>query len=108
MGINLDGRGRRDPWSEVHYAQLERVKDGRKFYFAASSFGGRKAIGQIARGASQRPGEIPIVRLGVDSYEHKVFGTVLTPVFEATWTKDPEAPKQPERLSSALDDDIPF
>lgn len=53
--------------------------------YKASSLGGMKALltlaGDISFGLSENPKRVyPLIELGTDSYEHKEFGTVFTPV----------------------------
>ena len=53
--------------------------------YKTSSVGGLKAIltlaGEISFGMNENPARVyPLVEIGVDSYEHKEFGTVYTPV----------------------------
>ena len=58
------------PWVESHYIGGVRERDGLVVYFAASSDGGRKAIGTLAqavvRASAKHPGKVPVVELGED------------------------------------------
>jgi len=52
--LGLDGRPR-DPWGEVHYLGLTRIEDGSAVAFAATSDGGKKAIGRLAMTIANLP-----------------------------------------------------
>ncbi|MGH7909058.1 MAG: hypothetical protein ACRENW_04315, partial [Thermodesulfobacteriota bacterium] len=63
--------------------------------YKSSNFGGLKALlnlaGDIAYGLQEDPRRVyPLIELGVDSYVHKEFGTVYTPLLNITGWLDSE------------------
>lgn len=101
----------RDPWVFTNTLQL--VDDaGESYTYSASSKGGLNAIGQLCKVYGQeyrqRPGMVPIVELGGDSYMHSnsEYGLIHTPVLKVVgWTDraaidvggEGEAPPAPEK-----------
>jgi hypothetical protein len=90
-----DGR-EKDPWTFSNSLPLADA-DGRLFTFVTSSKGGLSAVGELSkaygRHLRQSPDELPIVSLGVRSYQHsnRSFGEIRYPVFEVTgWTQLPK------------------
>lgn len=88
----VDDQGReRDPWQFSNYLILktpgEQGEDA-LFTFTTSSRGGLNAIGELCKAYGkamrQRPDELPIISLGVGSYQHsnKAFGRIKFPTFE--------------------------
>ena len=90
-----DGRDK-DPW--VFSNSLPLADAGGKIYtFVTSSKGGLSAIGELSKNFGkhlrQVPDELPIVSLGVGSYQHsnRNFGEIRFPKFEIVgWTKLPK------------------
>ena len=85
--------------------------------FTSSSHGGRGAVNDFCAAYDKDrlrfPGQVPVVRLGVRTYQHKKFGKVPNPVFEvvrwATWDGS-EAPPEAtprEQIAADLDDALP-
>jgi hypothetical protein len=79
---------RRDPWQESVYLPMISLDAESVFTFTTSSDGGRRhAIGPLCREYGshirQKPGELPIVKLGQDSYLHsdRSIGRVKYPLF---------------------------
>ena len=78
----------RDPWQNTNQLPLKDQDSGEEMVFATSSRGGISAIGKLAQvyGAEyrQRPGQFPIIEIGVDSYKHsnKAFGIIKVPILE--------------------------
>jgi hypothetical protein len=77
----------KDPWQFTNY--LPMLDDNGELYtFTTSSRGGIGAIAKIARVYAQHrkrhPDVFPLVKLGVDSYQHKDtrLGRIKFPVFE--------------------------
>jgi len=79
----------RDPWQLSNYLIMKppgAVDDDSLMTFAASSKGGRDAIIDLSRtygrAMRQRAGQLPIVKLGVDSYQHKnkAYGRIKIPL----------------------------
>jgi hypothetical protein len=98
-------------------------------WFSTSSSGGRNALGKLCRAFDRdhrkHPGEFPIIELGVESYQHDVYGKIEKPSFKivgwAKWDEDEngdaviEKPRlqmradDPHAQTDAyLDDEIPF
>lgn len=74
----------RDPWQAT--SVLEMVDgEGESFLYATGSKGGIGALGRLCKEYGklyrQRPGQVPIIELGRDSYMHKEFGKTYFPVF---------------------------
>ena len=106
----------KDPWTFTMMIAM-RDEDGITVTFSTSSVGGIRAVRKVLRDwrlvRDKHRGLVPIVTLGVDSYEHKVHRTTVEfPVFTivdwATWDGE-EAPKltKSEQLKEELDDDLP-
>lgn len=84
----------RDPWS---FNDLLEMSDGENSYlFATRSKGGRGAIQKLcaayARERRMRPGMLPIITLGRDSYQNKTYGKTFFPVFEIVGWTDADNP----------------
>jgi hypothetical protein len=87
----LDWPDGKDPWS---FTLMVAFKDGRgiQLKFTTSSTGGCNAVRKVLRDwraqRQQHEGEVPVVELGTDSYEHKVHRTTITvPTFTIVgWT----------------------
>lgn len=115
----VDDQGRpRDPWQFSNYIVLkdpgQDAVEGNLYTFATSSKGGLGAIGALCREYGKemrrRPDMYPIIRLGVDVYEHRTYGRIKTPTltiigwepkaqFEATTevsTVETNRPAEPE------------
>jgi hypothetical protein len=92
----IDDRGqKKDPWEFTTYVPMVADDDGEVFTFAASSKGARDAIGKLTRtyAAHRRrvPGELPVVGLAGDGYQHpnRAYGYIKTPVIRVTgWTAE--------------------
>ncbi len=88
----VDEQGReRDPWQFSNYLILKtpgETGEDALFTFTTSSRGGLNAIGELCKAYGkamrQRPDELPIISLGVGSYQHsnKAFGRIKFPIFE--------------------------
>lgn len=83
-----DNKGREQVDEAMEARAFEGVfSDGTRFVFETNSFGGRKAVdaifGQLfMRARTENPFMFPRLKLSSDSYEHKTFGVVFTPVFD--------------------------
>lgn len=81
MWDKLDGRPR-DPWQLTSIVEMIDGA-GEKYIYATGSFGGRKCLGElcVAYGKERRlrPGQVPLVALGADTYEHKAYGRTWEP-----------------------------
>jgi hypothetical protein len=100
-----DGK-KRDPWQLSNVIEFVDA-EGESFLYATGSKGGIGALGRLCKEYGklyrQRPGQVPIVELGRDSYMHKEFGKTYFPVFtivgwtdENSLTIEEEAAAQPE------------
>jgi hypothetical protein len=102
-----DGKPR-DPWSLSNV--IEFIDDqGERYIYATASKGGINAIGRLCAEYGklyrQRPGQVPIIELGADSYIHPVYKKTFVPVFAPIvgWTRedaldldsDPDTPPLP-------------
>jgi hypothetical protein len=80
----LDSEGRpQDPWAKVRYLPMKRLVDGELFTLTMNGKGrSGEAIGRLcgAFGRSRHSSDhFPIIRLGVEAYEHKVYGRIKYP-----------------------------
>jgi hypothetical protein len=83
----VDGQGKeRDPWQFSNYMVLWNPKNTEQYTFATSSGGGIKAIGKLSitygKQMAQHPDEFPIIELGVETYDHKLYGRMKNPTFK--------------------------
>ena len=85
----------RDPWQTTVYLPMVTLETDAVFTFTCNSDGGKRhAIGPLCKEygarARQHPDELPIVKLGQDSYAHtdRSIGRVKYPVLPVTrWVK---------------------
>jgi len=100
----------KDPWS---YVMMIAMKDdnGVPLTFTTGTVGGKNAIKKALRdwrlARSKHADKVPVVELGVDSYEHRVHRTTVTfPVFRivgwGNWESGEEA-----SVKEVLNDDLP-
>jgi hypothetical protein len=80
-----DSEGRpSDPWQKTGLLPLKRISDGELFTLTLNGRGrGGEAIGRLvgAYGRSRmREDSYPIIKLGVDAYEHKTYGRIKYPI----------------------------
>lgn len=110
----------RDPWVLTNQLPLVDQESGAVAVFVTNSRGGLDAVAGLADiYARNLHLGLPIVRLAVDSYEHKSFGRIEVPTFpvigwDASGVVTPEieiksidGPPVATRRSD-MDDDIPF
>ena len=76
--------------------------------FTSSSHGGRGAVNDFCAAYDKDrlrfPGQVPVVRLGVRTYQHKKFGKVPNPVFEVVrWTTWDGSEAPPEATAAGAD-----
>ncbi len=100
----------RDPWVETEVLQMVDGQ-GEAYIYSASSKGGRNAIGNLCKlygqERRQRPGMVPIVELGGDSYMHSnsEYGLIHVPVLKLVgWT----AAEGESEAGAVEADDPPF
>ena len=105
MWDSLNGRPR-DPWQMTSIVEMIDGA-GEKYIYATGSYGGRKCLGELctafAKERRLRPGQLPLVALGADSYDHKLYGKTWEPkltivgwVDETTLEPIEDAPPLPE------------
>lgn len=102
MGEDKDGKP--FVWQDQLSFQLQCISGedrGVQVLFKTTSVGGKRATGEMANRISSRAVDgsdelIPVVHLSVDSYQHKQYGKIYTPVFEIVeWiAASDEAPEQ--------------
>lgn len=88
----------RDPWQMTWMVIFTGVDDDEVYTYSTSSKGGIKAIGALStaygRQMAMHPGQLPIVALLSDSYDHpnKAYGEIKTPVLQITgWVPSAQA-----------------
>ena len=91
-----DKRQPRDPWQSTNELTLRGVETGDEFVFATSGRGGIGAIGELCKTFGklyrQKPGMTPVIELGNDHYNHKVYGKTYFPVLKLVdWVREPDA-----------------
>ena len=108
----------KDPWSYVMMIALK-DSDGVPLTFTTGTVGGKNALRKVLRdwrlARSRYPSKVPVVELGVDSYDHKVHRTTVTiPVFKIIGWGDWDnaegltlADEVKPNLSKELNDDLP-
>jgi hypothetical protein len=84
----------RDPWQASNVLFLMTLEDHQIFTYPSSSKGGIAALGKLmgayGKHVRQKPDELPIVAIGVDSYRHpdKTLGKIFTPTLPVVgWAK---------------------
>jgi hypothetical protein len=81
--VDSDGQPS-DPWQKTRLLPLKRTSDGELFTLTLNGRGrSGEAIGRLAGAygrSRNRADSYPIIRLGVDAYEHKRFGRIKFPV----------------------------
>lgn len=85
-----DGRPN-DPWVKTVYLIMKEPgvdveAEEQLFTFTTSSDGGHRCIGDVAakygRHMRTNPGEMPIIELGVEVYEHAQYGRIKKPIMK--------------------------
>lgn len=75
----------KDPWQMTNHLPMCDQK-GQLFTFVSTSKGGLSEVGRIAilyaNRRRMKPDEIPVIELHSDSYDHKIYGETMTPVFK--------------------------
>ena len=98
-----------DPYVLTDMIELADPAAGKLFVYATSSKGGTNCIKRLCATYSQHrrqsPGEVPIVSLGRDSYNHPEFKKIYVPMLEVVGWTDAENPSVD---GEAEGDDIPF
>ncbi len=94
--VGTDGKAR-DPWQFTNYLLMKppgKGKDDELYTFSTSSRGGLSAIGTLCKAYGKemraKPDQLPIVELGVDSYNHpnKEFGRIKVPLLTVVGWED--------------------
>lgn len=94
--IDEKTRQPRDPWQQTNELTLRGMETGDEFVFATSGKGGIGAIGELCKAYGklyrQKPGMAPVIELGNDHYNHKVYGKTYFPVLKLVdWVREPDA-----------------
>jgi len=95
----------RDPWQTTNHLPMCNQK-GEVFTFVSSSKGGLSEVGRLSELYSNRrrmkPDEIPVIELESRSYDHKLYGETLAPVFKVVgWVPVPQTFSE---LSASVDE----
>jgi len=73
----------RDPWQLTNVLPLKSANGEVDAVYSTSSRGGIGAIGQLCKDYGklfmQKPGMLPVIELGTDSYKHSDYGKVFVP-----------------------------
>lgn len=82
----------RDPWQLTNILELV-DQQGERYIYSTGSRGGINAIGRLCKEYGklhrQRPGQVPIITLGNDSYMHREFGKTYVPDFKiVSWANE--------------------
>lgn len=113
-----DGTGRpRDPWQRVNYIPMREVAGEKRLCtYAPSSKSGLTCAGLLfvtfGEALPRKPGQLPVVALGRDSYRHKEYGKIMIPTLKvASWVDEAafgDLPEGGDTIVEEGDDDIPF
>jgi hypothetical protein len=103
----LDGKSKADPWVLQYLLPLEDPVTGEVRIFVGSSFGGRRAVGEVCaawsrRVAKQAQGGQPIIELQETTFPTRNYGDVSRPIFRIVGWDDGEK----EQTELNLDDDV--
>jgi hypothetical protein len=112
--VDPDTGKAKDCWSETSTIPLKFPQTGQECTFTTASDGGRKAIAKLIYawryGVSQGKTGLPVVKLGEDSYQHKIKsrGRIYYPVFTiARWADEADLIAGETDPVDELDDEIP-
>lgn len=93
--------GGRDPWQESIIVEVA-DRFGEKYQFPLSGVGairaGKQLCAEFGKGRRSRPGCLPLVTLGTDSYQHASYGKIHFPVFTIVGWVDDESLEPMEDL----------
>jgi hypothetical protein len=115
----LDGHPA-DPWSYQYLLPFESIETGEIVIFTTSSFGGRRAVGDVCTAWAKRSKKAPhcgqpIIKLDVVDMPTKKFGKVPRPHFEIVgWdepSKDSDVPPSDDEFGKSgggFNDEVPF
>jgi hypothetical protein len=113
--IDPDTGKAKDPWSETATVPMKFLQTGQECTFTTPSDGGRKAVSKLIyawrHGISRGQTGLPIIKLGSDSYLHKIKsrGRIFHPVFTITrWVSEADLITGVGTDLDPLDDEIPF
>jgi hypothetical protein len=98
----------KDPWTKQSYLPLENPETGEIVTFVSGSYGGRQAISKLCSQGAKHivTMGMPIIKLGTESYKHKLYGRTEKPVFSIVrWVSEAGTPVS---TAEAMDDAIPF
>lgn len=85
--VDDNGNTREASWDDqlsFHLMCVYGVDKGLEVLYKATSYGGKKAVGAVARAIAGEASDgslavVPVVELNVDSYQHKKWGKIYTP-----------------------------
>lgn len=108
-----------DPWSHQYLVPFENMETGDVRIFVGSSFGARRAVGELCstwakRCSREQKNGQPLVKLGVTTFPTKNWGDVKRPVFEIIGWDDTATGDQVKAVDidkvkyDQFNDDIPF
>lgn len=84
----------RDPWQFTNVIEFVST-EGETYIYSTGSKGGLGAIGKLCKAYGkeyrQRPGQVPVIDLERDSYNHKTYGKTYFPVFNLVDWVDEDA-----------------
>lgn len=108
-GVDADGKPQ-DPWTQTYELQLM-SPSGELYIYGTSSHGGKRDLGNLstvyATEYRQRPGKVPIITLGRDSYVHKTYGKTYVPVLKIVDWSD-ERVLSISQAGNTEEEDIPL
>ena len=118
----LDGKTKSDPWVLQYLLPLEDIDTGEVRVFVGSSFGGRRAVGEVCSAWSRRAAKEPdcgqpIIELQSATFPTRNYGDVDRPYFKIVgWDSgrtelgEPELNLSDDKAASEaeFDDKIPF
>lgn len=89
-----------DPWSATNELPVADPETGEQMTISMASKGGIGAIGNLCKAYGKeyrnRPGMVPIIELGRDSYKHSEYGKVYVPVLTIVdWVENGSVPEAP-------------
>jgi hypothetical protein len=120
--IGINGKDKADPWVLQYLLPLEDPDTNEVMIFVGSSFGGRRAVGEVCsayarRAAKQQTGQ-PIIELQASTFPTRNYGDVDRPLFNIVGWDDGEAQQtelnlddtdgSSDAMKAAMDDEIPF
>lgn len=83
----IDSNNPSDGWKDQLSVDLKHLADGVEVVFKTTALGGKNAIADLAGAIGEHTAQNPalpvaVVKMYADSYSHKQYGKIYTPVFE--------------------------